>query len=115
MRGTGGSIPKAMLLVALLLVLAAGWLAIRYVWETIPAAEAQGEIQQPGKIQQPGEIQQPGDIQQPGTQQQPGSQQEAQYGSLFDSGGASGGPVPPRPSGDCPAEYPVRRGGGCYP
>jgi hypothetical protein len=36
-------------------------------------------------------------------------------GSLFDSGGATGGAVPLMPGGGCPAEYPTEIDGACYP
>jgi hypothetical protein len=36
-------------------------------------------------------------------------------GSLFDSGGATGGAVPPMPGGGCPAEFPTEIDGACYP
>lgn len=41
---------------------------------------------------------------------------EYQYDTtpLFTSGGPEDGPVPPMPSGDCPPEYPVEKGDGCY-
>ena len=39
----------------------------------------------------------------------------AGVGSLFDSGGSTGGAVPLMPDGSCPAEFPVERDGACYP
>ncbi len=36
-------------------------------------------------------------------------------GSLFDSGGATGGAVPLMPGGGCPAEFPTEIDGACYP
>lgn len=41
---------------------------------------------------------------------------EYQYNTtpLFESGGPEDGPVPPMPGGDCPPEYPVEKGDGCY-
>jgi hypothetical protein len=36
-------------------------------------------------------------------------------GSLFDSGGAASGAVPPMPAGGCPAEFPTEIDGACYP
>ncbi len=39
----------------------------------------------------------------------------AGVGSLFDSGGSSGGAVPLMPDGSCPAEFPAERDGACYP
>lgn len=33
---------------------------------------------------------------------------------LMNAGGASEGPAPTMPSGDCPKEFPVRHGGACY-
>jgi hypothetical protein len=39
----------------------------------------------------------------------------ASVGSLFDSGGSTGGAVPLMPDGSCPAEFPVERDGACYP
>jgi hypothetical protein len=111
MRYEVGSIPKSVVIVAMLLVLAAGALVLRLAWETLPQAEAQGEIQQPGPIQQPGEIQEPGEIQQPGSQQ--GSQYQGD--DLFDSGGPADGPVPLMPDGGCPEEFPIERGDACHP
>jgi hypothetical protein len=35
-------------------------------------------------------------------------------GPILESGGPERGPVPLLPSGGCPAEYPVERGGACY-
>ena len=81
-------------------------LTLGVVWEKIPNAEAQGEIQQPGPIQVPGEIQQPGDIQRPGPQNQDGD--------LLKAGGPTDGPVPLLPGGGCPREFPVQRGDTCY-
>ncbi len=124
------SVPKTPVLVLLLLVLVAGAFVLRLAWEMLPTAEAQdqsaqealesrlqdaGAIQEPGPIQQPGPIQEPGAIQEPGSQQQPGSQQDARYqdGTLFESGGPAGGPVPLLPGGGCPEEFPVERDGGC--
>ena len=34
---------------------------------------------------------------------------------LFESGGPGDGPVPPMPGGGCPEEFPVERGGSCWP
>ena len=34
---------------------------------------------------------------------------------LFRSGGPADGPVPLMPDGGCPAEFPVKRDGACYP
>ena len=34
--------------------------------------------------------------------------------NLFDSGGPTGGPLPPMTDGSCPKEFPVKRGGACY-
>ncbi len=39
----------------------------------------------------------------------------AGVGSLFDSGGATSGAVPPMPGGGCPAEFPTEIDGACYP
>ncbi len=39
----------------------------------------------------------------------------AGVGSLFDSGGSTGGAVPLMPDGSCPAEFPAERDGACYP
>ncbi|MGH3086199.1 MAG: hypothetical protein ACRDSJ_02625 [Rubrobacteraceae bacterium] len=42
---------------------------------------------------------------------------EEQYdnkGSLLEAGGPSEGPVPLMPDGECPAEFPVNEGSGCY-
>ncbi len=36
-------------------------------------------------------------------------------GSLFDSGGPTGGAVPLMPGGGCPAEFPTEIDGACYP
>ncbi len=33
--------------------------------------------------------------------------------ALMESGGPSEGPVPPKPDGGCPAEFPIARGGSC--
>jgi len=112
--------------VLLLLVLVAGAFVLRLAWEMLPNAEAQdqsaqealeGRLQDPGAIQEPGPIQEPRDIQEPGSQQQPGSGQDARYqdGTLFESEGPAGGPVPLTPGGGCPEEFPVERDGGCYP
>ena len=38
-----------------------------------------------------------------------------QNDDLFDSGGPTNGPVPLMPDGGCPAEYPVKHNGLCYP
>ena len=35
-------------------------------------------------------------------------------GELFNAGGPSEGPVPARPGGDCPKEYPLQHGNACY-
>ncbi|MDP9484762.1 MAG: hypothetical protein M3Q49_03035 [Actinomycetota bacterium] len=37
-----------------------------------------------------------------------------QYDALMESGGPSDGPVPPKPDGACPAEFPTSRGAACY-
>ncbi len=42
-------------------------------------------------------------------------QYDASVGSLFDSGGSTGGAVPLMPDGSCPAEFPAKRDGACYP
>jgi hypothetical protein len=34
---------------------------------------------------------------------------------LFNAGGPSSGPVPLMPDGKCPAEYPLKQNGACYP
>ncbi len=39
----------------------------------------------------------------------------AGVGSLFNSGGSTSGAVPLMPDGSCPAEFPVKRDGACYP
>lgn len=107
----GSSVSKAIFLILALLTLVTGTFALRSAWETIPEAEAQGEIQQPGPIQEPGPIQVPGEIQQPGPQQKAGNQD----GTLFNAGGLTEGPVPVMPDGGCPEEFPVRLDNGCYP
>jgi hypothetical protein len=40
---------------------------------------------------------------------------ESQYadGTLLDAGGPVSGPVPPRPDGSCPAEFPSKQNGAC--
>ncbi|MBA3473336.1 MAG: hypothetical protein H0T57_08965 [Rubrobacter sp.] len=102
----GSSVPKAIFLALVLLVLITGAFALRVAWENTPEAEAQGDIQQPGPIQEPGPIQQPGPIQEPGPQQQ--------AGQLMNAGGPADGPVPVMPGGGCPAEFPTERDGACY-
>lgn len=102
------SVSKGILLVLVLLTLISGAFALRAAWETIPNAQAQGEIQTPGPIQVPGEIQQPGEI------QRPGSQQNARPGPLLDAGGPISGPVPVMPGDSCPEEFPVRLNDGCH-
>ena len=39
----------------------------------------------------------------------------ASVASLFDSGGPTSGAVPLMPDGSCPAEFPAKRDGACYP
>lgn len=87
-------------LALVLLVLITGAFALRVAWESIPEAEAQGDIQQPGPIQQPRPIQQPG--------------QQQQGGQLMNAGGPADGPIPVMPGGSCPTEFPVERDGACY-
>ena len=41
-------------------------------------------------------------------------QQDIGSRNLFEAGGPRYGPVPLPPSGGCPDEYPVERGGACY-
>ncbi len=41
--------------------------------------------------------------------------QDQYKGTLFDAGGPAIGPVPLMPDGSCPAEYPVKQDGACYP
>lgn len=41
-------------------------------------------------------------------------QQDLDLGTLFDSGGPTGGPAPPMPDGDCPPEFPIEQNGACY-
>ena len=41
------SVPKAIILALVLVVLLTGTFALRLAWENIPEAEAQGDIQQP--------------------------------------------------------------------
>ncbi len=40
---------------------------------------------------------------------------QQQGGALFNSGGPTDGPVPLMPDGGCPAEFPAKRDGACYP
>jgi hypothetical protein len=42
------------------------------------------------------------------------SQSPPPNADLFEAGGLRNGPVPLMPSGECPFEYPVKRGGACY-
>lgn len=35
-------------------------------------------------------------------------------GALLNAGGPSAGPVPAMRDGECPEEFPIREGGGCY-
>ena len=42
------------------------------------------------------------------------SQTPAPSADLFEAGGPEGGPVPLMPGGECPFEYPVKRGDACY-
>ncbi len=76
----GSSVPKAIFLALVLLVLIIGAFALRVALETTPEAEAQGDIQQPGPIQEPGPI------------QQPGPQQNS--GQLMNAGGPAMDPSP---------------------
>ena len=94
------SVPKAIILALVLVVLLTGMFALRLAWENFPEAEAQGDIQQPGPIQEPGPI------------QKPGPQQKA--GQLMNAGGPADGPIPLMPGGGCPAEFPTERDGACY-
>jgi hypothetical protein len=94
------SVPKAIILALVLVVLLTGTFALRLAWENTPEAEAQGDIQQPGPIQEPGPI------------QKPGPQQKA--GQLMNAGGPADGPIPLMPGGGCPAEFPTERDGACY-
>ena len=94
------SVPKAIILALVLVVLLTGTFALRLAWENIPEAEAQGGIQQPGPIQEPGPI------------QKPGPQQKA--GQLMNAGGPAEGPISLMPGGGCPAEFPTERDGTCY-
>jgi len=96
----GSSVPKAIFLALVLLVLITGAFALRVAWENTPEAEAQGDIQQPGPIQEPGPI------------QQPGPQQKG--GQLMNAGGPADGPIPLMPGGGCPAEFPTEKDGACY-
>lgn len=96
----GVSVSKAIFLALVLLALLTGAFALRMAWESIPEAEAQGDIQQPGPIQEPGPIQQPGPQQ--------------QGGQLMNAGGPADGPIPVMPGGGCPAEFPTERDGACY-
>ena len=50
------SVPKAIFVALVLLVLLTGAFALRLAWENTPEAEAQGDIQQSGPIQVPGPI-----------------------------------------------------------
>ncbi len=43
------------------------------------------------------------------------AQQQYDGDNLFNSGGHSNGPVPLMPDGSCPAEFPVKTNGACYP
>jgi hypothetical protein len=94
------SVPKAIILALVLVVLLTGTFALRLAWENVPEAEAQGDIQQPGPIQEPGPI------------QKPGPQQKA--GQLMNAGGPADGPISLMPGGGCPAEFPTERDGACY-
>ena len=94
------SVPKAIILALVLVVLLTGTFALRLAWENIPEAEAQGDIQQPGPLQEPGPI------------QKPGPQQKA--GQLMNAGGPADGPTSLMPGGGCPAEFPTERDGACY-
>ena len=96
----GSSVPNAIFVALVLLVLIIGAFALRVAWETTPEAEAQGGIQQPGPIQEPGQI------------QQPGPQQNG--GQLMNAGGPADGPLPIMPGGGCPAEFSTERDGACY-
>jgi hypothetical protein len=42
------------------------------------------------------------------------SQSPPPNADLFEAGGPRIGPVPLMPGGECPGEYPVKRGGACY-
>ena len=84
----GGSVSKVVFLALVLLVLTTGAFALRVAWESIPEAEAQGDIQQPGPIQQGGQ--------------------------LMNAGGPADGPVPVMPGGGCPTEFPVEKDEACY-
>ncbi len=42
------------------------------------------------------------------------SQSPSPNADLFEAGGPLNGPVPLMPGGECPFEYPVKRGGACY-
>lgn len=45
----------------------------------------------------------------------PSAAQQQYDDNLFDSGGPSNGPVPLMTDGSCPAEYPAKHEGACYP
>ncbi len=88
------------------LVVVAG-LTLGVVWEKIPNAEAQGEIQQPGPISRcRWRYSSLGIYNDPGPQDQ--------GGDLLKAGGPTDGPVPLLPGGGCPREFPVQRGDTCY-
>ncbi|MDQ4062799.1 MAG: hypothetical protein M3122_02650 [Actinomycetota bacterium] len=93
-------VPKEVFLALALLALVAGAFALRVAWESLPEAEAQGQIQQSGPIQVPGEI------------QRPGPQQQA--GQLMNAGGPTGVPLPLVPDGSCPIVFPVEIDGVRY-
>jgi hypothetical protein len=50
-----------------------------------------------------------------GTTSAPATQPDQQPADLFNAGGPTDGPVPPMPDGSCPAEFPVKQSGACYP
>ena len=45
----------------------------------------------------------------------PTTQPDQQPDDLFNAGGPMNGPAPLMPDGSCPAEFPVKRSGACYP
>lgn len=44
----------------------------------------------------------------------PAQERNPERDTLLEAGGPSAGPMPLMPGGNCPAEYPVRRGNVCY-
>ena len=43
------------------------------------------------------------------------AKQQYEEDILFASGGSASGPIPLMPDGNCPAEFPVKQDGACYP